>query len=338
MRFRIPVAYLLTLLLFAMAPLQHARAEVSEVRLAQQFSMGYMQFAIMERNRLIEKHARTAGLGEVKVFWDRFNGPNFMNDALLAGKVDFVSGGVPGLITLWEKTLGTPQEVRGVSALSSQPFLLNSRSPNIKSVRDFSDKDRIAVPSIKTSVQAVTLQMAAAQLFGDPNYSKYDNLTVSMSPPDATVALVSGAGEINNVFSVPPFQFQQLEHPGVHTVLNSFDVMGGPHTFTVIWTSKKFREANPKTYKAVLAALQEATEILNQDKRAAAQMWIEQTKSNLTVDWLSKIVSSPQVQFTLVPNNTTKYSDFMYKVGSIKKKPMSWKDLFFPEIHDVQGS
>jgi NitT/TauT family transport system substrate-binding protein len=261
-----------------------------------------------------------------------------MNDALLAGKVDFVSGGVPGLITLWEKTLGTPQEVRGVSALSSQPFLLNSRSPNIKSVRDFSDKDRIAVPSIKTSVQAVTLQMAAAQLFGDSNYSKYDNLTVSMSPPDATVALVSGAGEINNVFSVPPFQFQQLEHPGVHTVLNSFDVMGGPHTFTVIWTSRKFREANPKTYKAVLAALQEATEILNHDKRAAAQMWIEQTKSNLTVDWLYKIVSSPQVQFTLVPNNTTKYSNFMYKVGSIKKKPASWKDLFFPEIHGVQGS
>jgi NitT/TauT family transport system substrate-binding protein len=44
------------------------------------------------------------------------------------------------------------------------------------------------------------------------------------------------------------------------------------------------------------------------------------------------------VQFTLVPNNTTKYSDFMYKVGSIKKKPASWKDLFFPEIHGVQGS
>jgi NitT/TauT family transport system substrate-binding protein len=338
MKFRTLALHASAWLLLAATPLQPARAEVPEVRLAQQFSMGYMQFAIMERNRLIEKHAKTAGLGEVKVFWDRFNGPNFMNDALLAGRVDFVSGGVPGLITLWEKTLGTPQEVRGVSALSSQPFLLNSRSPNIKSVRDFSDKDRIAVPSIKTSVQAVTLQMAAAKEFGDANYGKFDNLTVSMSPPDATVALVSGAGEINNVFSVPPFQFQQLEHPGVHTVLNSFDVMGGPHTFTVIWTSRKFREANPKTYNAVLAALQEATEILNHDKRAAAQMWIEQTKSNLTVDWLYKIVSGPQVQFTLVPNNTTKYSDFMYKVGSIKKKPASWKDLFFPEIHGVQGS
>ena len=166
MKIRIAISCLLTSLVLALAPLQPARAEVSEVRLAQQFSMGYMQFAIMERNQLIEKHARAAGLGEIKVFWDRFNGPNFMNDALLAGKVDYVSGGVPGLITLWEKTLGTPQEVRGVSALSSQPFLLNSRSPHIKSIRDFTEKDRIAVPSIKTSVQAVTLQMAAARDFG----------------------------------------------------------------------------------------------------------------------------------------------------------------------------
>ncbi len=338
MKFRVTVLPVLTCLLIGVTPLQHARAEVTEVRLAQQFSMGYMQFAIMERNQLIEKHAKTAGLGEIKVFWDRFNGPNFMNDALLAGKVDFVSGGVPGLITLWEKTVGTPQEVRGMSALSSQPFLLNSRSPNIKSIRDFTEKDRIAVPSIKTSVQAVTLQMAAAQLFGDADYGKYDKLTVSMSPPDATTALLSGASEINNVFSVPPFQFQQLERAGIHTVLNSFDVMGGAHTFTVIWTTAKFREANPKLYKAVLAALQEATEILNRDKRAAAQMWIEQTKSNLTVDWLHKIVSSPQVLYTLVPNSTMKYADFMHKVGSIKKKPATWKDLFFPEIHNLQGS
>ena len=338
MKFRTSVLQACACLLLAAMPLAPARAEVSEVRLAQQFSMGYMQFAIMERNRLIEKHAKAAGLGDIKVFWDRFNGPNFMNDALLAGKLDYVSGGVPGLITLWEKTVGTPQEVRGVSALSSQPFLLNSRSPHIKSIRDFSDKDRIAVPATKTSVQAVTLQMAAVREFGDANYGKYDNLTVSMSPPDSTVALTSGASEINNVFSVPPFQFQQLERPGIHTILNSFDVMGGPHTFTVLWTTAKFRDANPRTYKAVLAALQEATEILNQDKRTAAQMWIEQTKSNLAVDWLAKIVSSPQVQFTLVPNNTTRYSDFMHKVGSIKKKPASWKDLFFPEVHGLQGS
>jgi len=315
-----------------------ARAEVNEVRLAQQFSMGYMQFSMMERYKLIEKHSRAAGLGDVKVQWATFNGPDHMNDALLAGSVDFVSGGVPGLITLWDKTVNTPQEVRGVCALSSQPFLLNTRDPNIKSVRDLTAKDKVALPAVKVSVQAVTLQMAAAKEYGDANYTKLDPLTLSLAPPDATTALLSGAGEINNVFSVPPFQYQQLEKPGIRTILNSFDVMGGPHTFTVMWTTKKFRDANPKLYGAVLAALDEASQMIQKDKRAAAQVWVESTKSKLTADWLyDKILANPQVQYTLVPNNTMKYVDFMSKVGTIKKKPASWKDLFFPEVHDLPG-
>jgi len=28
----------------------------------------------------------------------------------------------------------------------------------------------------------------------------------------------------------------------------------------------------------------------------------------------------------------------MYKIGSIKVKPASWKDMFFPEIHNLPGS
>ena len=111
MKIRAAVLRVLMSLLLVGAPLQHARAEVTEVRLAQQFSMGYMQFAIIEHGKLIEKHARTAGLGDIKVHWDTFNGPNFMNDALLAGKVDFVSSGVPGLITLKE-TCGSKSTVR----------------------------------------------------------------------------------------------------------------------------------------------------------------------------------------------------------------------------------
>ena len=125
---------------------QPARAEAQELRLAKQFSMGYVQFNILEHRRLIEEHAKSLGLGDVKVTWATFNGPDAMNNALIAGSVDVVAGGVPGLVTLWSKTAGTPQEVRGISALSSQPFLLNTRNPNIKSVRDFTETDKIACP------------------------------------------------------------------------------------------------------------------------------------------------------------------------------------------------
>ena len=315
-----------------------AHAETQEVRLAKQFSMGYVQFNILEHERLIEQHAKTLGLGDVKVTWATFNGPDAMNSALIAGSVDVVAGGVPGLVTLWAKTAGTAQEVRGISALSSQPFLLNTRNPNIKSVRDFTDADKIAVPAVKVSVQAVTLEMAAAQAFGKENYAKLDPLTVSLSPPDATIGLISGGGAFNSAFSVPPFQEQQLQHPEIHTVLNSFEVLGGPHTFTVAWTSRKFHDENPKLYRALIDALQEATEILNRNKPAAAALWIEDSKSKLPLDMVSGILAGPQVNWTLTPQHTMQYASFMAEVGSIKSKPESWKDLFFPEIHALPGS
>ena len=74
------------------------------------------------------------------------------------------------------------------------------------------------------------------------------------------------------MFSVPPFQFQQLEKPGIRTILNSFDVMDGPHTFTVAWTSARFRDKNPVLYKALIAALKEATEIVDKDRQESRRL------------------------------------------------------------------
>ncbi|HUK07154.1 MAG TPA: ABC transporter substrate-binding protein [Stellaceae bacterium] len=315
-----------------------ARAEVQEIRLAKQFSMGYVQFNIIEHQKLIEKYAAAAGLGDVKVTWATFNGPDAMNSALVAGSVDVVAGGVPGLVTLWSKTVGTPQEIRGIAAFSSQPFLLNTRNPTIKTIRDFTDEDRIALPAVKVSVQAVTLEMAAAQAFGRDSYAKLDSLTVSLAPPDATIGLLSGGGSFDSAFSVPPFQEQQLQDPHVHTVLNSFDVLGGSHTFTVSWTSKKFHDENPKLYGALVSALKEATAILNADKAAAAHLWIEDSKSKLDPELVEKVIAGPQVTWTMTPENTMKYANFMAEVGTIKTAPKSWKDLFFPEIDDLPGS
>jgi len=315
-----------------------AAAQVPEIRLARQFSMGYLQFNVMEYGNLIEKHARALGLSDVKVTWATFNGPNAMNDALISGSVDVVAGGMPGLLTLWGRTKGTPQEVRGISALTSQPILLNTRNPAVKAITDFTENDKIAMPAVKVSIQAVVLQIAAAKQFGQSNYAKLDPLTVSMSPPDSTIALLSGSNEITCVFGVPPFQQQQLEKPGIHTILNSFDVMDGPHTFTVAWTTARFREKNPLLYKALFEALKEATEIVDKDRRKAAAYWIEDVKSKMPIEKVTAVISGPQVRWTMAPENAMKYATFMHSVGSLKEAPKSWKDLFFPEVHDLSGS
>ena len=313
-------------------------AQIPEIRFARQFSMGYLQFNIIEREKLLEKHAKALGIPEIKVSWSTFNGPSAMNDALLSGAVDVVTGGVPGLLTIWARTQNTPNPIKGIAAFTSQPILLNTNKASIQSIADFTDADKIAVPSVKISIQAIILQMAAAQKWGQANYAKLDPMTVSMSAPEATIALMSDSGGVTAVFSVPPFQSQQVEKPNIRTILNSYDVFGGPHTFTCAWTSSQFHDKNPVLYKALYAAFEEATEKLQKDTLPAAQYWQDDVKSKMAVEKIAEIAKGPQVKWTMAPENAMKYADFMHSVGSIKQKPATWKDLFFPEAHGLPGS
>jgi len=313
-----------------------ARAEMSEINVAQQYGISYLPLMIMEDQKLIEKHAKAAGV-DVKVGWAKFAGGNVMNDALLSNSLQFASGGVGPLVTLWAKTRGN-LDVKAVSAINSMPLYLTTRNPDVKTLKDFTAKDKIALPAAKVSIQAVTLQMAAEKAFGEGQQYKLDALTVSMSHPDAQVALLSGQSEIDAHFSSPPFQYQQLERPEIHRVLNSYDVLGGPATFNTVWTTSKFRTDNPKLYAAFVAALDEATATINRDKRAAAETYLRLSKEKSSVDSILKMLNDPEIVYTTTPQNVMKYVDFMYKIGSIKVKAESWKDLFFPNIHGASGS
>ena len=61
-----------------------AAAQAQELRIARQFSMGYLQFNVMEHDKLLEKHAAALGLKDVKIAWSTFNGPDAMNNALIS--------------------------------------------------------------------------------------------------------------------------------------------------------------------------------------------------------------------------------------------------------------
>jgi NitT/TauT family transport system substrate-binding protein len=260
-----------------------------------------------------------------------------MNDALLSGNLQFASGGVGPFTTLWAKTRGN-LDVKATSAINSMPLFLITNNPKVKTLKDFTDKDKIALPAVKVSIQAVTLQMAAEKAFGEGQQNKLDHLTVSMAHPDALTALVSGKSEVTAHLGSPPFQYQELEHTGMHKVLSSYDVLGGPATFNVVWTTAKFHDENPKIYAAFMAALDEATATINRDKRAAGEAYLRITKDKDSLDDIVKMLNDPAIVYTTTPNNVMKYVDFMYKVGSIKVKPASWKEMFFPNAHKLSGS
>ena len=316
-----------------------AYAEIHEIGIAKQFGVAYLQLIVMEHEHLVEKHLRAAGLPNVGVNWVTLSSGASVNDALLSGAVHFVPGGPAPFLTLWSKTNGNANaEVRGLCAMNSIPHYLNTRNDAVRSVRDFSDRDRIALPAVKASNQAVLLQMAAANAFGDANYARLDALTVSMSHPDAMAALLSGAGDITSHFTAPPFQYEELSSPHIHTVLTSYDVLGGPASFNIIYATSKFHKSNPRIVAAFFAALKEATDFINKDKRKAAEIYVAMERSKISADEVLQTISDPRVIFTLVPQRVMRYAEFMHGVGTLKIMPSSWRDLFFDEARAFTGS
>src|SRR3954471_3476757 len=125
--------------------------EVSSITLIKQHGLPYLPLMLMEEHRLVEKHAARLGLANLKTDYRTLGGTQSLVDALIAGQMHFGITGVPGLATLWDKTVGTPNEVRALSAAQAMPFILTCNRPAVRSINDFREGDKIAVPGIKNS-------------------------------------------------------------------------------------------------------------------------------------------------------------------------------------------
>src|SRR5690606_21665636 len=322
-------------LLGALALPLAAQAE-GTISIAQQFGIGYLVLHVVKDQQLIEKHGKAQGL-DIEVDWRTISGATAMNEALLAGAIDVVSAGVPPMLTVWDRTHGR-QNVKAVAALGSLPNYLLSNRAEVKTLDDLSDKDRIAVPAAGVGFQSRTLQIETAKRYGKDDFQRFDQISVSLPHPDATVALTRGGSEITAHFSSPPFQYQALENPNVHKLISSYDILGGQATFNVLYATEKFHDENPKTYRAFYDALAEAEQIIKADKAAAAEAYIRVENSRLPLDFVRRIVEDPENDFTVSPQRTFVYAEKLHELGVLKNKAGAWQDFFFEEAHANPGS
>ena len=300
--------------------------------------VGFLPLLVMEKHGLIEKHAREAGLPNLTVRWIDLGGPSVVNDALLSGAADYTAAGPPAFITLWDRTRDSVQ-VTGVAAMTSLPMYLNTRKEHLRSLDDLRPDDKIAVTAIKVSIPALVMQMYAARKYGSAAAARFDKYTVSMTHPDAVVALLSGAAGISAHFTSPPFHQRERKDPQTRTILTSDDVMGGSTTFTMLATTKKFKDENPQAYTAVLRALDEANALIVADRKSAASLLLASTAdAGFSLEETVQMLEDPAIRFTTTPENVKKYADFMHETGSIRSRPETWKDMFFADIHAAPGS
>lgn len=307
----------------------------TEISITRQPGILYLASHVMERQELIENQAAKNGAAGVKVKWLTFGGGGAQTDALLAGGVDIVNTGVGNLLLLWDRTRG---RVKGIVSSSAQPVLMLSRDPRIKTLSDIGPNDKIAVPTVKISTQAILLQMAAAKLYGDKEVGRFDANTVQLSHPDAMVALGNAKHEVANHFSAPPFQYLELA-AGAHLVISSKDIIGGPLSQAQFFTTTGFADANPVLIKAVRTATEEAIAFINAHPRDALGIYKEITGDKANLDDLEATLKQPgMMDFILAPQGTMKFAEHLFKTGILKTMPKAWTDYYLPVAADLPGN
>lgn len=332
---RVIMRVLLTALLAALFMSRQAAAETSELRIAQQPGLSYLVYVVMQHEQMIEKAAAEAGLGPVKVTWFKFSGGSMMNDALLSGGLDIANSGPTQLITMWAATR-TSLKVKGIAAYNALPNILLVRDPAVKSLADFTENDRIAVPSVKTSMQALYLQMASEKVFGDA--SRLDHLTIARGHPDAMAEMLQPRGQITAHFSTLPYVGIALRTPGVHPILTGVEAIGGPATSGVAYTTTRFHDQNPKLFNAFFTALKTAMDFVNTRRADAARIYLEVTQEKTTPEAIVAELAELKDPYDIAPQSVLKMAQFMFRHGQVKAVPEQWQDLFFPEAHSLPGS
>ncbi|RQZ75216.1 ABC transporter substrate-binding protein [Burkholderia glumae] len=307
------------------------------VRISKGYGLLYLPLLVMERQRLFEAHAARRGLGKVKPEWVLLDGGNSVNDAMMAGTLDFAGAGAPGFIELWARSRGIPNvEVIGISGLSATSLSLNTNQPRIRTLADFTPADRIAVPGIHTSLAAVTLQMIAAQRFGLPRFTKLDPITVNLPHPQAMEALIRRDGGVTAHFASPPFSTLELRQPGIHRVIDAVEVLG-PLTLDVVFAPRRVVDAEPGLAAAFIGALDEANRFIAAQPREAAAIYVATSGVRVTPDDVATMLAAPQTRFSVLPDRLMAFVDFLHGVGTIKTRPRRWEDMFTAQLAAYRG-
>jgi NitT/TauT family transport system substrate-binding protein len=238
------------------------------------------------------------------------------------------------MLLLNDRTRG---DVKGLCGVGSTPMLLLTRNPDVKTLSDFSSKDKIALPSVKVSSQAVLLQIAAKKAFGPENATKLDPLTVQLGHPDAVAALASPHNEVNSHFSLPPFQQRELQDPAIHKVLNSYELVGEPVSNAIFYARTGWYNRNPKLAAAIVAAIDEANAKIAKDPLQAAKDYVAATNEKTPPETLVEIMKEPGTNFSTTPYGIMLQARHFYAMKTIKAEPKDWKDTFFPIVHNLPG-
>lgn len=325
------------LLPFARLPIAGASAQTPRLmRVGRIQGINFLPTYVMQKRGLVEQHAARLGVPDARAAWLDFPGGGNATDAMLAGDIDVVNAGPGNLLLLWDRTKGG---VKGIVANASLPASLVSRDARLRKLTDYGPDDRIALPTVGVSTQAILLQIAAEKLYGPENWRHFNANTVQMGHADGYIAMRNPLHEVHSHFTSPPFISRELRDvPGAHLVTTSSEIMGSGLSTSINYATTKYVAREPGLVQALIDASAEAVASIRDDPAAAARDYIELSHDHIAPDELLALLRQPDMVFETRPVGTKLFADFLSRIGTLRMKPERWTDYFVDAAAGLGGS
>lgn len=83
---------------------------------------------------------------------------------------------------------------------------------------------------------------------------------------------------------------------------------------------------------------EDANRLINEKPEWAAEIYLKAEPSSPSVREIQEILRDGSNIFQVAPQGTMAFAEFIARTGMLHNPPGSWKDVFFPFIHDRDGS
>lgn len=288
----------------------------TKLTIAHQYGIAYAPLEVMKQQKLIEKH-----YDGVEVEWSTLNSGSAINEGFLSGDIDVGAMGVAPAIT--GVTSGVPYKI--CSNMSAQPHKIMTNNPNIKSLKDITD-EKIALVNIG-SIQHILLAMAAKEQLGDAH--ALDENIAAMAHPDGMSSLISGSVDCH--LTTSPYVFKEAEEDGITEVEALESVWPSGNSFIVAVASTDLQENNPELYDAVVAALAEAIDYINNNTAEAAEMLCE--AEDVDAVTMEKWLTDKDCVYSTETKGVMDMANFMAEEGFLENEgPKDFSDLAFDNV------
>lgn len=292
----------------------------NKLRIAEQFGLAYAPLQLVKELKLIEKN-----LPGAEIEWRQMGNTASIREAMVADEIDAGFMAIPPFLIGWDKGM----KWKIATGLSASPVGLVVNRPDIKSLKDLTPTDKIAVPQ-PGSVQHILLAMACERELGDAK--KLDNQLVTLAHPDGMNALISGK-EIAAHFTSPPYLIRELEMAGMYQILDGKVAMGTEFTFIVGVTSEGFYTKKSKAYEAFVKSVEEAIKFINTDINSAAA--ILSKAYGMEEKELIKQLAWEGTGYSTAVHGIDQFAAFMKKTGYISKVPAGSNEIMWKDVnHD----